>query len=120
MTKQPKELTEEPMEIVAKMLYSRTFNLDEVPEWEGFSEIGKQSYRNEARAIVAKLHSLGYSSPQEVKDKVEQARGEIGEWLGKMIVRDLDGNRVDIQTRYPSDKDIDALKQGIAPKGGTE
>lgn len=57
----------------------------------------------------------------EVKEQVKQARREFGEWLSEKIVRDLDEKRVDIQTRYPSDKDIDALKQGELPlalKGG--
>ena len=45
------------------------------------TKVGLVTLTAEARnEIAAKLRTLGYSSPQEVKEQVRQARREIAEW----------------------------------------
>lgn len=60
---------------------------------------------------IAKLRTLGYSSPQEAKEQVKQARGEIGEALefavGKKNLKKSTLHKVYISTEF-----IEALKGG--------
>ena len=46
----------------------------------------------------------------------EETLKAVGEWLSRQIVRDLDGERVDCQTRFPSSQDILILLRGEMPE----
>lgn len=85
-TPQPQEgLTEE--QVIEKLGEGLIGLYDNADYWGIADKAGMANYRKrDARSLISQLRTLGYSSPQEVKEQVKQARREVVDFISDLII----------------------------------